>query len=224
MDIAMVEAFVAVAQLGGFTRAAERLHLSQPALSRRIALLEHELGQPVFERGRSGARLTDAGEAFLPHAEAALACVRDGVAAVRAFASGDVGRVTLAVVGTLASTELTARLARFRRTHPDLQLLLRTGSSAEVSGLVRRGEAAVGLRYFPDPAPDLLSRGVDREPLVVVACDGHPLASARRIAARRLAGEAWVAFPPRRGGALDPFGTCSRAVSQPPAWRTHSSS
>ncbi len=206
MDLALVEAFVAVAELGGFTRAADKLHLSQPALSRRIALLEHDLGQPVFERGRSGARLTDAGEAFLPHAQAALACVRDGVAAVRALAHGDVGRLTLAIVGTLASTDLTARLARFREALPDLRLLLRTGSSAEVSALVRRGEAAVGLRYFADPAPDLVSRTVSREPLVVVARAGHPLAGARRVAAARLAGESWVAFPPRRGAAVDPFG------------------
>jgi len=202
----MIEAFVAVVRFGGFTRAAEGLHLSQPALSRRIGLLEHELGQAVFERGRSGARLTDAGEVFLPHAEAALASARDGAAAVRALAQGDVGRVTLAIVGTLASTGLTARLAGFRAAHPGLQLLLRTGGSAEVSGLVRRGEVAVGLRYFADPSPDLVSREVAREPLVVVAGAGHPLAGRRRIAARRITGEAWVAFPPRRGAIIDPFG------------------
>lgn len=206
MDFAALEAFVAVVRFGGFTRAAEGLHLSQPALSRRIALLEHELGQAVFERGRAGARLTDAGETFLPHAQAALACVRDGAAAVRALAQGDVGRLTLAIVGTLASTGLTARLAAFRAAHPALHLLLRTGSSAEVSGLVRRGEAVLGLRYFPDPGPDVVSRVVARESLVVVAPAGHSLARSRRIAARRLAGEAWVAFPARRGASLDPFG------------------
>jgi DNA-binding transcriptional LysR family regulator len=206
MDFAMVEAFVAVVESGGFTRAASLLHLSQPALSRRIALLEHELGQAVFERGRAGARLTDAGEAFLPHAQAALACVRDGIAAVRALAKGDVGRVTLAIVGTLASSALTARLARFRAAHPALRLLLRTGSSVEVSALVRRGEATLGLRYSADPAPDLVSREIDHEPLLVVAAPSHRLASARRIAPRRLAGETWVGFPARRGSVLDPFG------------------
>jgi len=202
----MLEAFVGVVEAGGFTRAAAALHLSQPALSRRIALLEHELGQPVFERGRTGARLTDAGEAFLPHAQAALACVRDGVAAVRTLATGDVGRLTLAIVGTLASSDLTARLARYRAAHPGLRLLLRTGSSAEVSTLVRRGEAVLGLRYFADPASDLVARGIGREPLVVVARPGHPLARARRVAARRLDGEPWVGFPARRGSVLDPFG------------------
>jgi DNA-binding transcriptional LysR family regulator len=206
VDFAHVEAFVAVVQSGGFTRAAAALHLSQPALSRRIALLEHEVGQPLFERGRNGARLTDAGDAFLPHAQAAIACVRDGADAVRALASGDAGRLTLAIVGTLASSGVAARLARFRDAHPRLRLLLRTGSSAEVSGLVRRGEAALGLRYFADPAPDLVSREIGHEPLIVVAPPAHRLARARRIPAKRLAGDAWVGFPPRRGAVPDPFG------------------
>jgi DNA-binding transcriptional LysR family regulator len=206
MDFAVVEAFVAVVQFGGFTRAADALHLSQPALSRRIALLEGDLGQAVFERGRRGARLTDAGRTFLPHAQAALACLRDGTAAVQALAQGEAGRLTLAIVGTLASTELTARLRRFHDDHPRLQVLLRTGNSAEVSGLVRRGEATLGLRYFPDPASDVVSRDLYREPLVVVAAAGHRLAGARRIAPERLRDESWVAFPPRRGTAPDPYG------------------
>jgi DNA-binding transcriptional LysR family regulator len=206
MDFAVIEAFLAIVQFGGFTRAADALHLSQPALSRRIGLLEGDLGQPVFERGRRAALLTDAGRTFLPHAQAALACLRDGAAAVQALAKGDAGRVTLALVGTLASTELAAQLRRFRDAHPRLQVLLRTGNSAEVSGLVRRGEATLGLRYFADPAPDIVSRDLFREALVVVAAAGHPLAEARRVGADRLSKESWVAFPPRRGSAVDPFG------------------
>ncbi len=206
MELANVEAFIAVARLGGFTRAADALHLSQPALSRRIGLLEGDLGQPLFERGRKGAALTDAGRAFLPHAQAAVACLRDGAAAVQVLVQGDVGRLTLAIVGTLASTELTARLRGFHDDHPRIRILLRTGTSAEVSGLVRRGEATLGLRYFADPASDIVSRDLYREPLLVVAAAGHPLAGARRIAAERLRDEAWVMFPPRRGAVVDPFG------------------
>lgn len=206
MELPAVEAFLAVVRLGGFTRAADAVHLSQPALSRRIGLLEHALGRPLFERGRKGARLTDAGAAFLPHAQAALASLRDGAAAVEALGQADAGRLTLAIVGTLASTDLTARLRQFRDDHPRLQLLLRTGNSAEVSGLVRRGEATLGVRYFPDPAPDVVSRPLHREPLVVVAAAGHPLGGARRVGPERLRDASWVSFPPRRGAALDPFG------------------
>ena len=91
MEIGQLEALVAVARLGGFTRAAAALNLSQPAVSRRLGLLERELGAPLFERIPSGIVLTAAGQAFLPHAEALLASMRDGVDAVRALAGDGPG-------------------------------------------------------------------------------------------------------------------------------------
>src|SRR3989442_9611159 len=122
MELDHVETFVAIVRRGGFTRAASALHLSQPAVSRRLDLLEREVGRPLFDRTRGGARLTQAGRAFLPHAEALLASAHDGVEAVRALERTDAGTVTLALVGTLASTTLTARLQRFRRRPPNLRL------------------------------------------------------------------------------------------------------
>src|SRR5690349_10068793 len=118
MELDHVEAFLAIARQGGFTRAAAALHLSQPAISRRIHLLERELGAPLFERLGSGIRLSEAGQAFRPHAEAVLASMRDGRAAVAALRGSEAGVVTLAVVGTLASSSLTGRLRRFRDAHP----------------------------------------------------------------------------------------------------------
>ncbi|HEV7735061.1 MAG TPA: LysR family transcriptional regulator [Candidatus Binatia bacterium] len=210
MDIANLEAFVAVVEHGGFTRAASALHLSQPALSRRIGLLEHTLRQPVFERGRLGTRLTDAGRIFLSHAEAALACLRDGAAAVRELEQGQTGDLGLAIVGTLASTGVAAQLGRFRDTHPGVRVLLRTGGSAEVSSLVRRGDVVLGLRYFADAAPDIVSRTLYRESLVVVAAADHRLTRLRRLAPDRLRSESWVAFSQRRGATADPFGQVIR--------------
>ncbi|MDX2168217.1 MAG: LysR family transcriptional regulator [Deltaproteobacteria bacterium] len=206
MDFAVIEAFVAVVEAGGFTRAAQALHLSQPALSRRIGLLEHELRQPLLERGRRGARLTDAGRTFLPWAQAALANLRDGAAAVRALERGEAGALTLAIVGTLASTPLTAQLGRFRDAHPQLRVLLRTGTRGEDSAAGGLCVAALGLRYLADAAADLVSQPLDQEPLVVIAPARHPLARARRVAPERLRDAAWIAFPPRRGTAVDPFG------------------
>jgi len=156
VEIDQVEAFVAIVRRGGFTRAAAALHLSQPAVSRRLELLEREMGQPLFDRTRGGARLTEAGRTFLPHAEALLASMRDGLEAVQALNRADRGTVTLAMVGTLASTTLTARLRTFRHAHPQVRLALRTALSREVTALVRRGDAALGLRYFPDPDPDVV--------------------------------------------------------------------
>lgn len=205
MELDHVEAFVAIVRRGGFTRASATLRLSQPAISRRVHLLEQELGAPLFERARSGGVLTDAGRAFLPHAEALLASMRDGIDAVAALGAGDRGPVTLAVVGTLASSSLTERLRRFRDAHPAIDVRLRTALSAEVSALVRRGDATLGLRYHADPHPDLVSTVVYDEPLLPVCSPHHPLARSRNVAHAALARERWIAFPATTWGAREPY-------------------
>jgi len=205
MELDHVEAFLAIVRRGGFTRASANLHLSQPAISRRIGLLERELGAPLFERVRSGAALTDAGRAFLPHAEALLASLRDGIAAVDALRGTGRGAVSLAIVGTLASSTLTGCLRRFRDAHPAVDLQLRTALSAEVSGLVRRGDATLGLRYAADPDPDLVSTKIHDEPLLPVCSRRHRLARARQVDPRALSGERWIAFPGRPGAGREPY-------------------
>lgn len=206
VEIRELRAFAAIAKLGGFTRASTDLHVSQPALSRRIGLLEHELGGRLFERVRGKVLLTEAGRALLPHAQAALASLRDGAEAVGAVARGDRGTITLAIVGTLASTPFTEHLRHFREAHPRIRLLLRTANSTEVSALVRVGEATLGLRYFADPLPDLVSRTIHEERLLVVCSVRHRLASTRRLTPRALTGEPWVSFPVRHEPPADSFG------------------
>ena len=205
MEIDQVEAFVTIVRRGGFTRAAATLHLSQPAVSRRLHLLEREVGAPLFERMRSGAALTEAGRAFLPHAEAMLASLRDGLEAVGALERADRGALTLAVVGTLASTTLTAQLRTFREAYPNVALQLRTALSQEVSALVRRGDATLGLRYDVDPHPDLVCATIHEERMVPVCAPSHRLARARRLDPQALAGEAWITFPPRPGSSGEPY-------------------
>jgi DNA-binding transcriptional LysR family regulator len=194
MDIAEIETFVAIAELGGFTRAAKRLHRTQPAISRRLGLLERELGAPVFERIRGAVRLTEAGRAFLPHAEAALAALKDGRDAVRGLQSGWRGTVSLALVGTLADTAIVDALRRFVRRAKEVRLELRTASSSEVSDLVRRGDASLGLRYFTGSVTNLATRDAGAEAMVVVAAPGHALARRRVRDPRLLAGERWIGF------------------------------
>ena len=200
MQLDQIEAFVTIARAGNLTRAAASLHLSQPAVSRRLTLLEHQLGAPIFERVRSGVVLTAAGHAFMPFAESVLAGIRDGRDAVRALERPDEGEITLALVGTLASTALPRRLAAFRRAHPRVRLLLRTDSSRAVSEMVRRGDASLGLRYFPDRSAEIESHTISDEALVVACAAHHRLARARSVAPRALAGEAWIGFPVRPGG------------------------
>ncbi|HEY6542453.1 MAG TPA: LysR family transcriptional regulator [Ktedonobacteraceae bacterium] len=172
MELSEIEAFVTISQSGGFTRAAGLLHLSQPAISRRIELLERELGVLMFERMPGGIRLTEAGQAFLPYAQQVLAALQDGTAAVRGLEEEEKGTITLALVGTLASTQLTSHLQAFQRTYPATHLRLRTARSDEVSSQVQQGEAQLGLRYFADPRQDIHSQLVMNEPLLVI-CAAH---------------------------------------------------
>lgn len=199
MEIKEIEAFVAVASHGGVTRAAERLHRSQPAISRRIRLLEENLGAPLIERVRGRAMLTEAGEVFLPHAESILAMIKDGGEAVRALRDVEHGTIMIALVGTLASTSIISRLSDFRRDHPGVRVELCTANSAEVSNLVRRGEATFGLRYFDDPMSDLISEQVAAEAMVVVCSADHPMAGSTQGDASVLGRDRWIAFPTTKG-------------------------
>src|SRR5579871_3619674 len=199
MDIEGIRTFLTIAELGGFTRAGRRLHRSQPAISRRLGLLEQELGAPLFERLRGRARLTEAGRTFLPHAEAALASIKDGQEAVRGLQAGLSGAVSLALVGTLADTHILDALRVFAARAKGVRLELRTASSREVADLVRRGEAMLGLRYFPSERAELISLDAGSEAMLVVAAPGHRLAGRRIRDARLLAGERWVGFPPTPG-------------------------
>jgi DNA-binding transcriptional LysR family regulator len=199
MDVDEIRTFLAIAETGGFSRAAQRLHRSQPAISRRVGLLEQELGAPLFERIRGRIRLTDAGRAFLPHAEATMAALKDGQDAVRDLQAGAHAPVSLALVGTLADTHIVDALRRFARRNKDVRLELRTASSAEVSDLVRRGEATLGLRYFGGGRPDLVEHGAGSEAMLVVAAPDHRLAGRRVRTPHDLRGERWVGFPPVAG-------------------------
>ena len=205
MELDHVEAFVAVARLGSVSRATSVLHLSQPAISRRLHLLEDELGVPLFDRLRTGVRINDAGRVFMRHADAMLASMRDGVDAVNALRDVQTGVVTLALVGTLASTPLTDRLRRFAEKYPRVDLRLRTALSAEVSALVVSGQASLGLRYGADADPHLVSTIVNQERLIPVCATGHRLARMTRVSARALARERWLAFPSHSTPAREPY-------------------
>jgi DNA-binding transcriptional LysR family regulator len=146
MNLHELQTFVSIAQLGGVTRAAGQLHRSQPAITRRVKLLEDQLGVPLLERGPGGSMLTC--RTFLRYAEAVLAALKDGTQAVRALQGADHGVVSLAIVGTLAGTTIVEQLRRFSARHRNARLQLRTANSFEVSDLVRRGEVSLGLRYF----------------------------------------------------------------------------
>jgi len=198
MNLHDLETFVSIAQLGGLTRTAGRLHRSQPAITRRINLLEGQLGTPLLERGRGGAVLTEAGCIFLPYAQAVLAALKDGTQAVQALQGADHGVVSLAIVGTLAGTTILEQLRRFSDQHRNARLELRTANSFEVSDAVRRGEVSLGLRYFADPSPELVSQQIAEESLLVVCSAQHKWAGKRLRDPQELRSDQWFALPMTR--------------------------
>lgn len=191
-------AFVSVARIGSFTRAAAELNLSQPALSRRIRTLEQSLGTVLFDRVPEGARLTEAGRSYLPFAERAMASLQDGSDAVRGVGEGLGGRVSLAFVSTAGYVSVTRAVERFRRDNPTVELALNTGTSTEVSDLVLRGEADVGLRYRADANPNIDSRVIGAEVVEIICSPQHPLARLKTVSPRALADETWIGYPYQR--------------------------
>ena len=136
---------------------------------------------------------------MLPYAEAVLASLRDGQDAVRGLRAGIEGTISLALVGTLADTHIVHALRQFAVRSSNVRVQLRTASSREVTDLVRRGEATLGLRYYASDRPDLISLPAGNEAMLVVAAPGHRLAGRRVQQARLLTGERWLGFPPTPG-------------------------
>jgi DNA-binding transcriptional LysR family regulator len=125
MDMDQIRTFVAVARGRSFSGAAATWHRSQPAISRRIELLEREFDIALFERLRGGSILTDAGAAFPPYPEIVLAAAADGAETLRAGRQGETGKIPLALVGKLANAALTNTLRQFEKQYPEVRLATR---------------------------------------------------------------------------------------------------
>ncbi len=137
--------FVEIADAGTYRRAAQRVHLTQPALSAAITRLEADLGARVFDRGRRGASLTAAGRALLPRAKAALAAVEEGRRAVAEIEGLHDGEVRLAAGATACTYLLPSILARYRDRHPGIRFLLREQSTDEAIESLHSGETDIAV-------------------------------------------------------------------------------
>jgi DNA-binding transcriptional LysR family regulator len=165
MELRQLEYFVAVARHGQFTRAADALWITQPALSQQIRRLEAELGVALLRRTPRGAVPTPAGEDLLVHAEAALAELARAREQLGRPAGVTRGRVRVAAT-TIDAPRLPDALAAFHRQHPGLQIALRHAPAAEVAALVAAGSADVGVAgLYGDPPPGVLAEALADEPM-----------------------------------------------------------
>ncbi|MDP2291851.1 MAG: LysR family transcriptional regulator [Actinomycetota bacterium] len=186
--------FVAIHHAGSISGAADRLHLSQPAVSRRLQALERRLGSPLFDRVTGGLTITDAGRALLPHAERALAAEADGARAVAERRDHAIGSVAIGVVGSLVDTYLAPALRALVVHHPQIELAITTTTSVRIRDLVRRGELALGISYAHPDDDDLTVRTIARERLRVVAAPEHPAAGSA-LRPSDLRRHRWLVFP-----------------------------
>jgi DNA-binding transcriptional LysR family regulator len=205
MELRHLEYFLAVAETGGFTPAANRLHVVQSGVSATIKALERELGSALFTRGRERVTLTAAGRALLPRARAALDAVgaaKDAVLQLRGVLHGVI------TVGTLTSVTLIdqpALLAALQARHPGVTVRLRTAvaGSAGLAQQLRDGQLDVAFLSLPSPAPaGLRTRLLTTAPLQLYVPSGHPLAGAGRASLRQLAEFPFVESPPGFGNRI----------------------
>jgi DNA-binding transcriptional LysR family regulator len=187
MELGQIEAFVEAQRRGSITRAAAALELTQPTLTARLRGLEQELGAQLLVRGRRGVSLTPAGRRFLPRAQAALEAVRRGIADTKAAREGRGGVLAVGLATDLALYIAPAALARFARTHPDVEINVRSGRSHAVAEALRTDEIEIALVSQLVALPELASRPLFEESVPVVVGRGHPLAGRGRIAIDELA-------------------------------------
>jgi LysR family transcriptional regulator, hca operon transcriptional activator len=193
MELRHLRYFIAVAEEGSFTNAAERrLHTAQPSLSRQIRDLELEVGTPLMKRGARGIELTPAGRVFLDHARLALLQVEAAGDAARRAARPE--KATF-VLGFLTGQEviwLPEALRILRREAPELDITLSSQSSPELAGALMRGKVDVAFLRREAQAPGLAFKFLIKEPLVAVLPGTHRLAARKSIGPRDIAGEPYI--------------------------------
>ena len=176
MDIASLRAFVTVADSGSFSTAAERLHLTQPAISKRVAVLEAELDIRLFDRLGRAVRLTEAGNVLLPRALCILAEMDDSRRALRNLSGSVTGPLTLATSHHIGLHHLPPVLRRFTAQYPQVRLDMRFMDSEIACAAVLRGEVELAIITLPPQVElPLTARPLWSDPLAAVAARAHPL-------------------------------------------------
>jgi DNA-binding transcriptional LysR family regulator len=187
-----VQVFRAVAELLSFRRAAERLHISQPSVSQHVQLLEEELGLRLLDRGASGIRLTPAGEVLLRFAAQSSRLSQQAIAQLAALEGTAGGALKLAASTTVAQYVLPRILSPFLKQNPRVELSVKSGNTAQVTGWVAEGEADLGLIEGPPTRREVLAEHFLDDRIELVVPRNHPWT---RAAAQPVVLTALATFP-----------------------------
>jgi len=204
MDTTNLKTFIAAAELASFSLAAERLFLTQPAVSKRISALETELGTRLFDRIGRRVTLTEAGHMLLPRARDILAEIDDSLRLI-ANLSGEVGgRLSIGTSHHIGLHRLPPVLRAYTKAWPKVELDLRFMDSEAACRTVQTGQLELGIVTLPlTPLADLDSERIWTDPLRIVAGREHPLAGQRHIPPSQLSAHAAI---------LPAHGTYTRAL------------
>jgi DNA-binding transcriptional LysR family regulator len=193
LELAQLEAFLQVAHHRSFSRAAEALFLTQPSVTARIQSLERELGERIFERTGRSVTLTDAGIAFMPHAQRALTAVQEGIDALEAVRHGDVGSIRIGASSTIATYVLPATLKRFRESRPRVHIHLSTGATEEIIDGLLAGEIHVAITRLTQH-PEIESLHLYNDDLALVTAPNHPFANRESISVAEAGKQSFLFF------------------------------
>ena len=186
LDTLGVQAFVAIADLGGFQKAADALHLTQTALTRRLQNLEAFLGQKLIERTTRSIALTWTGRAFLPQARRLLADLSAALTEIRETGKARRGDITIACVPTVGVQYLPRIIQEYATRHPDNRIRILDHASSRVADAVLQREAEFGIHISGTHHPELHSVPLLTDRYVVICRDDHPLANRKRLTWKQL--------------------------------------
>ncbi|MBS1231151.1 MAG: transcriptional regulator, LysR family [Proteobacteria bacterium] len=192
MDVRRLKYFIATAEERSISRAAEKLHITQPPLTRHIQSLEEELGVQLFTRTNSGVELTQAGTALLGHARNINAHVELATEQIRRVAAGQAGRIDIGVFGSAMLNIIPRILSSYAQTCPDVHVVLHSASKGRQMEAMHQGRILIAFdRYLPE-SPELQTELVCREALWVALNRRNPLAQQKSISVVDLKNEALI--------------------------------
>ena len=214
-DIADLKAFVAVAELASFKRAAELLHISQPALSRRVEKLEQALSLKLLERTTRKVELNAMGRVFLPRAQHVLAELEASLIGMTELNERLHGLVTIACIPSVVDTVVASAIHQIKKQFPRIRLRILDQPAADILLTVARSEVDFGIGYLGASEPDLDFEELASESFVLACRKDHPLATRSSISWSELAHQDCVTQAQGSGNRLLIDQALSNTITQP---------
>jgi len=195
MELRHLRYFIAVAEERNIGRAASRLHISQPPLTRQIQQLEEELGVQLFNRTPRGMELTPAGELLLDEARNINAVIEQATERTQRAGQGKFGRLDVAIFGSAILDTIPRLLADFRETYPDVKVVLHSMRKEEQLEALRQRRISVGFNRLITPSPDYTLELITTETLLLALPENHPLAQHASVDFKALANVPLILYP-----------------------------